>query len=124
MSLKAIGILSPGDMGHAVGRVLVDNGMKVIACLEGRSKRTCELSKQAGIKEIPIYKQLVCDADMILSILVPDKAKDVAKLVTQALEETGKQLVYVDCNAIAPSTAKITIFLKYKGLISIMSQKL
>lgn len=106
MSLKAIGILSPGDMGHAVGRVLVDNGMKVIACLEGRSKRTCGLSKQAGIKEIPTFKQLVCDADMILSILVPDKAKDVAKLVTRALEETGKQLVYVDCNAIAPSTVK------------------
>jgi 3-hydroxyisobutyrate dehydrogenase-like beta-hydroxyacid dehydrogenase len=106
MTLKVVGILSPGDMGHAVGRVLVDNGMKVITCLEGRSERTAGLARQAGITAVPSYGQLVKDADMILSILVPAQAKNAATLVARALEETGENIVYVDCNAIAPATVK------------------
>ena len=37
MSLSTVALLSPGDMGHAVGAVLVANGLEVITCLEGRS---------------------------------------------------------------------------------------
>ena len=33
MTVPMVGILSPGDMGHAVGRVLVENGVKVVTCL-------------------------------------------------------------------------------------------
>lgn len=106
MTVQVVGILSPGDMGHAVGRVLVVHGVKVLTCLEGRSKRTYELARKAGIKAVPTYKKLVHDADFILSILVPDQAKNAAVLVSQALEETGEQVVYVDCNAIAPATAR------------------
>ncbi|MEE8413479.1 MAG: DUF1932 domain-containing protein [Dehalococcoidales bacterium] len=106
MTVKVVGILSPGDMGHAVGRVLVDNGLKVITCLEGRSKRTAELAGKAGIEAVPSYQQLVGDADMILSILVPAEATNAAKLVARALKDTGEQIVYADCNAIAPATVK------------------
>ncbi|MFC1991758.1 DUF1932 domain-containing protein [Chloroflexota bacterium] len=106
MAGKVVGILSPGDMGHGVGRVLVDNGLKVITCLEGRSKRTRELTGQAGIEAVPTYQQLVRDADIILSILVPAEAKNAAILVSQALKDTGEQIVYTDCNAIAPATVR------------------
>ncbi len=106
MTVQAVGILSPGDMGHAVGRVLVENGLKVITCLEGRSKRTRELAAEAGIEPVPTYQQLVRDVDIILSILVPAEAKNAAMLVSQALEQTGEKIFYVDCNAIAPATVK------------------
>ncbi|MDP6501225.1 MAG: DUF1932 domain-containing protein [Dehalococcoidales bacterium] len=106
MAVPVVGILSPGDMGHAVGRVLVDNGVKVLTCLEGRSRRTGELAGVAGIEAAPSYGQLVRDADIILSILVPAEAKNAARLVARALEETGQKIVYVDCNAIAPATVK------------------
>ncbi|MFC2020241.1 DUF1932 domain-containing protein [Chloroflexota bacterium] len=106
MAAQVVGILSPGDMGHAVGRVLVDNGLKVITCLEGRSKRTRELAGKAGIEAVQTYAQLVHDADIIISILVPAEAKKAATLVSQALEETGEKIVYVDCNAIAPDTVR------------------
>lgn len=106
MTVKAVGILSPGDMGHAVGRVLVERGMKVLTCLEGRSKRTCDLAMEAKIEAVPTYRQLVRHTDIILSILVPAEAKNAAMIVSQALEETGEQIIYVDCNAIAPATVR------------------
>lgn len=106
MTVKAVGILSPGDMGHAVGRVLVERGMKVFTCLEGRSKRTRDLAMKAKIEAVPTYRQLVRDTDIILSILVPAEAKNAAMIVSQALEETGERIIYVDCNAIAPATVR------------------
>ena len=44
MMSDTIAILSPGEMGHAVGRVLVNHGYRVITSLAGRSRRTAGLS--------------------------------------------------------------------------------
>jgi 3-hydroxyisobutyrate dehydrogenase-like beta-hydroxyacid dehydrogenase len=106
MKLRKVGLLSPGDMGHTVGRVLIEHGMPVLTCLEGRSERTRMLAQEAGIEEIPTYGQLVRNTDMILSILVPANAESVAMTVAGALKATGRQVVYVDCNAIAPMTVR------------------
>lgn len=106
MAIQRIGLLSPGHMGSAVGRVLVEHGMKVLTCLEGRSERTHELARKAGIEAVPTYGHLVRNTGMILSILVPAEAKNAAMAVAQALEDTGEQVIYVDCNAIAPTTAR------------------
>ena len=106
MTLKSVGLLSPGDMGHVVGRVLVDRGMPVLTCLEGRSERTRTLAQKAGIQAVPSCAQLVRDADLLLSILVPAEATKVAETVARALQDSGERLVYVDCNAIAPATSR------------------
>ena len=47
-----VGISSPGEMGHAVARVLVDRGLPVIACLDGRSERSRERAASAGIEAV------------------------------------------------------------------------
>ena len=101
---NTIGILSPGDMGHTVGDVLCQNGLRVITCLEGRSQRTCTLAQKAGIVDVPTYPQLVTEADIILSIMVPAQAMSAALAVAEALQQTETNLIYVDCNAIAPQT--------------------
>jgi 3-hydroxyisobutyrate dehydrogenase-like beta-hydroxyacid dehydrogenase len=106
MTVQTVGILSPGDMGHAVGAVLVNNGINVITCLEGRSNRTRELARQAGIQDVLTYQSLVRDVDIVLSVLVPAEAKNAAALVSAALEETGLKITYADCNAIAPQTVQ------------------
>ena len=103
-SVKAVGLLSPGDMGHSVGQVLVEHGLRVITCLEGRSERTRALAAEAGIAAVPTYGDLVREADLLLSIMVPAQAKVAAGKVAQAVMETGSELVYADCNAIAPQT--------------------
>ncbi|MBN1285188.1 MAG: NAD(P)-dependent oxidoreductase [Anaerolineae bacterium] len=104
--LSTIGILSPGDMGHSVGNVLREHGLRVIAYLGDRSARTRALAREAQIEEVPSYRALVQEADAILSILVPAQAIAAAELVSQALRETGARVLYVDCNAIAPQTAQ------------------
>ena len=104
MPLKTVGILSPGDMGHTVGRMLGEHGLRVIACTRGRSKRTQALAKSANITAVPTYRQLAVESDLILSILVPAQAMAAAENVAQVLDDTETELVYADCNAIAPQT--------------------
>ena len=101
-----IGILSPGDMGHTVGDVLRQNGARVITCLEGRSARTRALAEKAGIIDVPTYRQLVTESDLVLSIMVPAQAMSAAAAVADALRRTDTQLIYADCNAIAPQTVR------------------
>ncbi len=103
---NTVGILSPGDMGHTVGDVLRQNGLRVITCLQGRSQRTRELAAKAGIQDVPTYPQLVTEADLILSIMVPARAMSAAAAVAEALQQTDATLTYVDCNAIAPQTVR------------------
>lgn len=106
MDVQTVALLSPGDMGHSVGAVLVAHGLRVITCLAGRSERTQALAAEAGIAGVPTYNDLVQEADLLLSILVPAQATSVASHVAQAVVETGTALVYVDCNAIAPQTVR------------------
>ena len=103
---NTIGILSPGDMGHTVGGVLCQNGLRVITCLEGRSQRTRQLAEKAGIADVPTYPQLVTEADLILSIMVPAQAMSAASVVAEALQQVDTTLTYADCNAIAPQTVR------------------
>ncbi len=103
-TLQTVAILSPGDMGHVVGQVLASHGLRVIAALGGRSERTRQLAQQAGIQDVGTLAALVAEADLLLSILVPDQAVAAAEAVAQAMTSQSRTLCYVDCNAIAPQT--------------------
>jgi 3-hydroxyisobutyrate dehydrogenase-like beta-hydroxyacid dehydrogenase len=104
--MSVIGIMSPGDMGHAIGRELRRHGMDVIASVSGRSERTQHLSKQAGIREVQHLQQFVTEADLILSILVPANAESAANEVARAIQSSESAVHYVDCNAVSPETAQ------------------
>ena len=101
-----IAIMSPGDMGHAVGAVLRQAGLRVITQLDGRSERTRALAARAGIKEVGDDDNLVQSADILLSILVPAEAVALAERIARAVRRTGATPLYVDCNAIAPQTTR------------------
>jgi 3-hydroxyisobutyrate dehydrogenase-like beta-hydroxyacid dehydrogenase len=103
---QTIAIISPGDMGHVVGKVLVEHGLRVITTLQGRSTRTRQLASRAGIHDVGTVEEVVQQADLILSILVPDQAVATTSIVAQALTKTNCETCYVDCNAIAPQTTR------------------
>jgi 3-hydroxyisobutyrate dehydrogenase-like beta-hydroxyacid dehydrogenase len=105
-SIATVGILSPGEMGAAVGQVLHRHGLRVVTCLEGRGDWTVSRAKEAGIEGLQSYDELVREADILLSILVPAQARAVAGIVAQALRRTGAALAYVDCNAVSPQTVR------------------
>lgn len=101
-----IGILSPGDMGHAIGAVLRHHGLRVLTNLQGRSSRTATLAAQAGITNVADDHILVREADILLSILVPDQAPAFAERIATATRATNATLLFADCNAVAPSTVQ------------------
>ena len=105
MRIETVAILSPGDMGHAVGRALREHGLSVISHLEGRSQRTRELASRAGIAGVASLEELVGKADVVLSILVPSEASGVAESVAGVIRAIGADTMFVDCNAVSPSTA-------------------
>ncbi len=101
-----VGILSPGEMGAAVGGVLKKSGLDVLTCLDGRGNLTRLRALEAGIREVGFYDDLVQEADLILSILVPSEALAVAERVARSLKRTKAKLAYVDCNAVSPATVR------------------
>ena len=101
-----IGILSPGDMGHAVGATLTRHGLRVLTNLQGRSTRTTALAARAGIIDVGDDQTLVREVDMLLSILVPAQAYACAERIASTIRATGSNVLYADCNAIAPRTVQ------------------
>lgn len=100
-----IGIISPGDMGHAIGAVLVQHGLRVLTNLQDRSARTVALARQAGMLDVANDETLVREADILLSVLVPAQALILAERMAVAVRATGSELLFADCNAISPRTA-------------------
>jgi 3-hydroxyisobutyrate dehydrogenase-like beta-hydroxyacid dehydrogenase len=105
-AIETVAILAPGDMGHAVAKVLKAGGLRVITCLAGRSERTRALAESAGVVDVGDDRTLVAEADLLLSILVPAQAQALAERFAPTLQTAGKALLYADCNAIAPQTAR------------------
>lgn len=99
-----VAIMTPGDMGHAVGRALGEHGVQPITCLAGRSARTRGLAEAGGFRDVADLDTLVSEAEMVLAILPPVAAPDLATEVAAAMRRTGAKPVYVDCNAISPGT--------------------
>ncbi len=101
-----VGLLSPGEMGSAVASTLREHGATVRTCLEGRSARTRSLAERDRLEVVPTLADLVLASHVILSIVPPASALDVAHAVAAAVRVTRARPLYVDCNAVAPSTVR------------------
>jgi len=99
-----VAVIAPGAMGAAVGKRLVDNGVKVLTSLAGRSRETQARAKAAGM--VPAADEEIARADFILSILPPGDALALAEHFAPALMASNAKPVYVDCNAINPKTVE------------------
>ncbi len=105
MSFETVAILSPGEMGSAVGRTLVKNDFTVITTLEGRGEATRERARASGFRDGGSLADVIAAAEIVLSIMPPEHALAQAEAAAAAMTETGKTPPYADCNAIAPETA-------------------
>ncbi len=106
MSIKTVAILSPGEMGAAVGAALHQGGMDVVTCFEGRGADTRERAGKAGFRGIDTLDALLAEADIVFSILPPERAASLAETVAEAMRQSGNIRPYCDCNAVAPDTAR------------------
>ena len=97
-----VALIAPGMMGSAVGKRLVDNGLKVLTSLKGRSAETVARAKSAGMQAASDAE--IAATDFILSILPPGDAVALAQRFAPALTASNSKPIYVDCNAISPPT--------------------
>ena len=106
MDFSTVAILSPGDMGHAVGQRLRENELDVVTCLAGRSDRTRALAAKAGIRDVPTMEELVEQSDLIMSMTVSEAVPGLCREVADAITATGSDTLFAECNAIAPQLAR------------------
>jgi len=90
-----VGLLHPGEMGAAIGALLVERGHDVLWCPEGRSEATARRAAAAGLHAVPSMQE----AEAILSVCPPHAALDVARSLA------GATALVIDANAVSPMTA-------------------
>jgi 3-hydroxyisobutyrate dehydrogenase-like beta-hydroxyacid dehydrogenase len=106
MTIGTIGLVSTGDMGHAVGQTLREGGFRVVTALEGRSERSRTLAAKGGIEDIGDLASLVTVSDLVMSVMPPAAAAGFATDVAALMTSTGAKPLFADCNAIAPATSQ------------------
>jgi len=106
MSFEQIGILNVGEMGYHWARLLRSHGATVLTYARDRSDVTRQRCENAQVEQLESLEALVGRADVIVSIVIPSAALDVARRVGAAALKVGREgLVFVDANAISPMTA-------------------
>ena len=80
-----VAVIAPGMMGAAVGKRLVDHGLKVLTSLKGRSAETVERAKAAGMASAS--DEEIAATDFILSILPPGDAVALAERFAPAARD-------------------------------------
>jgi len=116
--VATVGIVSPGAMGSAVGRVLAEGGARVVATVAGRSERTRELAD--GLELLPSLREVVAASAIVLSVVPPGEARSVATTLAAAAVETHSTPLVADLNAISPRTAaNVAALLEAAGLEAI-----
>ena len=98
-SIGTVGLLHPGAMGATIGAACRAD---VIWCRDGRSAATVARAGAAGLSAVGRLEELVERSDLIVSVCPPAEAVRVADDVAA----TGFRGLYLDANAIAPSTAR------------------
>ncbi|KAI0387931.1 6-phosphogluconate dehydrogenase C-terminal domain-like protein [Hypomontagnella monticulosa] len=110
-SLARIGIISIGDMGVGIAKLLVAHGFSVATNCKGRSNDTIERAKNAQVELLPTDEALTQSCAVILSVVPPRDAVVTAQRIVDALSgpirrSDSDPLYYADLNAVAPSSVK------------------
>ncbi|RDW73965.1 hypothetical protein BP5796_07407 [Coleophoma crateriformis] len=109
--VATVGILSIGEMGMGIAKLLIAHNYHVVTNIEGRSEDTHTRARQSSIETLPTDTALVQRADYILSIVPPRDALATAQRITTAFSSLGPEgkptpLYYLDLNAISPRSAR------------------
>ena len=99
-------VIAAGEMGAGIGKRLHERGARVLTSLRGRGAGSAARARQAGMIDIEDDGGLIADADFILSVVPPGQALALAERLKAPLANAKRNPIYVDCNAIAPESAK------------------
>ncbi|KAI1168460.1 6-phosphogluconate dehydrogenase [Nemania serpens] len=109
LPLAKIGVISIGDMGMGIAKLLIANGFSVATNCKGRSNDTVERAKSAQVEIYKSDEHLAEACDIILSVVPPRDAAATAQRIVDAVTgpfRRSEPLYFADLNAVAPSTTK------------------
>ncbi|KAI5925240.1 6-phosphogluconate dehydrogenase [Camillea tinctor] len=104
-----IGVVSIGDMGMGIAKLLIANGFSVATNCKGRSDDTIRRAKSAQVELLKSDEDLTQSCSVILSVVPPRDAAATAQRIIDAVTGPFKRsepLYFADLNAVAPSTVK------------------
>ncbi len=99
-------VIAMGEMGSGLARRLKERGARIRTSLTGRGEASAARAQAAGAEFFDDDRDLLDGADFMLSVVPPGSARDLARRLAPALQAVARKPVYVDCNAIAPQTAR------------------
>lgn len=100
MTQMRVALLHPGEMGAAIGAAV--RGAEVHCCVVGRGEATRRRARVCGLHENADLDALLAGADVVLSVVPPHAALELAATVARR----GGRGVYADLNAVSPATAR------------------
>ena len=99
---ESIGLINPGDMGVSIGASAIHNGHHVYWASQGRSADTRKRAEEHQLIDVGSLAELVKQCPIILSVVPPSAAEDVAEqVIAQKFKGT-----FADLNAISPQRAQ------------------
>ncbi len=101
--MTTIAILAAGAMGAGIGLRLTEGGATVLTNLDGRGEASRRRAAEAGMTDVPLDR--IADAAIVLSIVPPGSAVELAERLAPALTAGAAKPVFVDANAVSPATA-------------------
>ena len=100
-----VAILHPGELGSTLGRILQDEGCRVVAAPGGRGPRTQRLCRDAGLETVDSPAEAARLADVVFSCVPPSAAIPLAEDFAEAVRSAPRPRLYVDVNSISPDAA-------------------
>jgi 3-hydroxyisobutyrate dehydrogenase-like beta-hydroxyacid dehydrogenase len=100
-----VGVLYPGEMGAAVCAVLRRRGIPVLTTLDGRTDATAARAAACGAQAVDSLSHLVGRCDVVISLVSPSAAEEVARAWCDAARLAPPGAIYVDVNSIGPAKA-------------------
>ncbi|KAF4554150.1 Hypothetical protein D9617_5g070270 [Elsinoe fawcettii] len=105
--LASVAVVSIGEMGLGVAKLLTNHKYKVLTNIEGRSENTHKRAESASIDLVKSDAELASQADYFVSIVPPKDALATAQRIATVMSSpdfTTREtpLYYLDLNAVSP----------------------
>ena len=99
---KTIAVLYPGEMGAALAALLAARGLRVVTTLGCRGEPTARRCRSTGITVLGSLREVVEAAEVVISLVPPSAAGDVAREYCELAHLAPARALYVDANSIGP----------------------
>lgn len=101
----AVAVLYPGELGAGFAAMLRARGVRVITTLGERGEATARRCAEVGIEVLGSFEQVVEQANVVISLVPPGAAEEVAEAYCRVAHLAPDHALFVDANSIGPELA-------------------